>query len=180
MLTLLYVLLGLVLVGALIIIVYAKTKATDNSQIVVSEKTPLCLESLTDEEAIFSVQMPLRNTGKEDGVMLDVFARAFLPQEQFSEAVCFTHVETVDRRRNDNYFEAMILPSGAETMLVVTLRYVAQNKKKMRDIMENMVDMDVAMYLNGAGRRDTYVKKAFFTIFATDIKTLVRGAKDHD
>jgi len=176
MLTLFYLLIGLCILGFLVMVIYAKMMPTDNSTIVVAEKTALKLESLTEREAIFSLQMPLRNTGEQDSAITDVLARPYLPQEQFPDAVCYAHVETTDRRRNDNYFEALILPAHTERMLVVTLHYVAQTGKSMRSIMENMVDMDVAVYYDGVGRKACYTKKNFFTVQAIEIKALVGGA----
>jgi hypothetical protein len=176
MVNLLYLLIGLCILGALVMIIYAKLMPTDNSTIVVSEKTALKLESLTDHDAVFSVQMPLRNIGEQDSAITDVLARPYLPQEQFPDAVCYGHVETTDRRRNDNYFEALILPAHTERMLVVTLHYVATNSKSMKSILSNMVDMDVAIYYDGVGRKACYTKKAFFTVQAVEIKALVGGA----
>lgn len=174
---LLEILLGLCVLGALVIIVYAALKPSDNTIIDLSEKTPLKLESINEKEAVFSLEVPMRNIGEQDAAITDVFARPYLPQEQFPEAVCYGHVETTDRRRNDNYFEALILHAGKERMLIVTLRYVAACNKPMQEILRNMVDMDVALYINGVGRKALYVKKEFFTVFATDVKTLVGGAE---
>lgn len=174
---LLEILLGLCILGALVIIVYAALKPSDNTILDLSEKTPLKLESINEKEAVFSLEVPMRNIGEQDAAITDVFARPYLPQEQFPEAVCYGHVETTDRRRNDNYFEALILNAGQKRMLIVTLRYVAACNKPMKEILQNMVDMDVAIYINGVGRKALYVKKEFFTVFATDVKTLVGGAE---
>ncbi len=86
MLNLLYVLIGLGILGLLVMIVYAKLKPTDNSTIVVAEKTALQLESMSDKDAVFSLQMPLRNIGEQDSAITDVLARPYLPQEQFPDA----------------------------------------------------------------------------------------------
>ncbi len=176
MLNLLYVLIGLGILGLLVMIVYAKLKPTDNSTIVVAEKTALQLESMSDKDAVFSLQMPLRNIGEQDSAITDVLARPYLPQEQFPDAVCYGHVETTDRRRNDNYFEALILPAHKERMLVVTLHFFAATGKSMKSILENMVDMDVALYFDGVGRKACYTKKVFFTVQAIEVKALVGGA----
>lgn len=177
MLNLLYFLIGLCVLGLVVIIVYAKQVPTDNSVVAVADRSALKLESLSNTEAVFSVEMPLRNTGEQDSAITDVVARPYLPQEQFPDAVCYGHIETTDRRRNDNYFEALILPAHKERMLVVTLHYLAAVPKSMKTIMENMVDMDVAIYMDGVGRKACYTKKFFFTVQAIEIKALVGGAE---
>ena len=172
------ILVGLCILGALVIIVYAALKPSDDTSIAVEERRPLKLESISAEEAVFSTQMPLRNEGAEDAAILDILARPYLPEEQFPDAVCYGHVETTDRRRNDNYFEALILKKHTERTLVVTLRFIARNGKNIKDVLEHMVDMDTCIYCSGLARKDMYVKKFFFTEMGVDISKLVGGAEN--
>ncbi|MEG1159997.1 MAG: hypothetical protein RSC56_04245 [Acidaminococcaceae bacterium] len=170
---------GLVALAALgfaVIVVYAWTKATDDTKILAAKRTPLVLESMTATEAVFSLGMPLVNDGKEEAAILDVFVRPYLPQEQFDAATVFGHVETADRRRSDNYFEALMLKSKGVKPLIVTLRFVANNGLTIKEALAHMVDMDAAVYYNGLARKDIYIRKTFFTIMGEEIRTLVGGA----
>jgi len=60
---------------------------------------------------------------------------------------------------------------------LLPLHYLAAAPKSMKTIMENMVDMDVAIYMDGVGRKACYTKKFFFTVQAIEIKALVGGAE---
>ena len=103
----LYILGGIILFLLLVIVlicIYAFFKATDDTTIMVEKKTALKLERISDSEAVFSTEFPMINRGKEDAAILDVFARPYLPQEQFNAATVFGHIETSNRRLNDNNF----------------------------------------------------------------------------
>ena len=102
--------------------------------------------------------------------------RPYLPREQFPDAMCWGRLELDTARRDDNYFEAVIMNPGVERTLVVTLFFEARNGKNIRDTLRHMVDMDLCIYLTGVGRKDHYVRKAFETIYAEDVKKLVGGA----
>lgn len=174
-----YLIMGIILliiVGAAVIIIYAWMKPTDNTRVLTEKRTGLKLSSLTDKEAIFFTEMPLSNTGVEDAAIIDVFARPYLPQEQYKQAIVYSNVETLQRRRNDNYFEAVILQKKSEIPLVVTLRFVANSGYDIKEAMKNMVDMDVAIYYNGMARKEIYIRKDFFTIKSEEISALIGGA----
>ena len=68
--------------AAILICIYAVRKKSHDTRIVVEEITSPKLEKLTDQEAVLSVTMPLRNLDPEIGVAMDVFARPYLPQEK--------------------------------------------------------------------------------------------------
>lgn len=165
----------LVLAFALICI-YAFYKGTDDTNILVKKMSPLKLESISETEAVFTTELPMVNTGTEDAAILDVFPRPYLPQEQFDAATVFGHIETPNRRRSDNYFEAMILKADSQCQLILTLRFVANDGRNIRDALRDMVDMDVAIYFNGLARKDIYIRKVFITLMGEQIRTLVGGA----
>jgi len=168
----------LAIVGAIVIVVYAWRKPTDNTSVLTDERTALKLASLTDKEAIFTTEMILNNSGVEDAAVTDVFARPYLPQEQYNQATVYGHVEALNRRRNDNYFEALILHAKSQRPLILTLRFVANEGYDIKDAMKNMVDMDVAVYYNGMARKEIYIRKNIFTVMSTEISDLVGGSKN--
>ena len=166
----------LVIAGAIVIIIYAWRKPTDDTKVLTEERTALKLINITDNEAIFTTEMVLCNSGVEDAAITDVFARPYLPQEQYDQATVYSHVETQNRRRNDNYFEAVILKKRTKIPLIITLRFVANKGYSIKSAMKNMVDMDVAVYYNGMARKEMYIRKAFFTVKSTEISDLLGGA----
>ncbi|MDD4320473.1 MAG: hypothetical protein PHH31_02845 [Acidaminococcaceae bacterium] len=176
---LIMVLICLAIAGAIVIIIYAWMKPTDKTSVLTSKRTVLQLTSLTDKEAVFITEMPISNTGVEDAAITDIFARPYLPQEQYKQATVYSNVETSNRRRNDNYFEAFILQKKSQVSLIVTFRFVANTGYDIKEAMKNMVDMDVAIYYNGMARKEIYIRKDFFTVKSAEISALVGGA-DND
>ena len=177
----LYILGGIVIFLVLVFVlicIYAFFKGTDDTSVMVEKKTALKLEKISDTEAVFSTEFPMINRGKEDAAILDVFARPYLPQEQFNAATVFGHIETSTCRRNDNYFEALILKADTQCQLILTLRFVANNGMNIREALQQMVDMDVAVYYNGLARKNIYIRKAFLTINGETIRNLVGGAEN--
>ena len=85
-------------------------------------------------------------------------------------------MEKSDRRRDDHYFEALVLKEWSEWKLIVTLTLHARNGRDMRDILKRMVDMDAAVFVCGVGRKAHYVRKFFFTVFADELKKMAGGA----
>jgi hypothetical protein len=168
----------LAIIGAIVIVIYAWRKPTDDTSVLTDKRTALKLANLTDKEAIFTTEMILKNSGVEDAAIIDVFARPYLPQEQYNQATVYGHVETLNRRRNDNYFEALILQAKSQRPLILTLRFVANEGYDIKDAMKNMVDMDVAVYYNGMARKEIYIRKNIFTVMSTEISALVGGSKN--
>ncbi|WP_462304880.1 hypothetical protein [Acidaminococcus massiliensis] len=176
MINVILLILGLCVLGLLVMIVYAALKPTDATRVVVEEKTLLKLEYLDHDKAVMSFEVPLRNKSPESAAVTDCFVRPYLPQEQFPDAWCTGNVEKSDRRRNDHYFEALVLKEWSEWTLIVTLTLRARNGKDMREILNRMVDMDAAIFVCGVGRKAHYVRKYFFTVFADELKKLAGGA----
>ena len=176
MINVILLILGLCVLRLLVMIVYAALKPTDDTRVVMEEKTPLKLESLDHDKAVLSFEVPLRNKSAESAAITDCFVRPYLPQEQFPDAWCEGNAEKSDRRRSDHYFEALVLKEWSEWKLIVTLTLRARNGKDMREIITRMVDMDGAVFVCGVGRKAHYVRKFFFTVFADELKKLAGGA----
>jgi hypothetical protein len=176
MLNFIYLVLGLCVLGALFLIVYAYLKPTDNTRVVVEERSALKLDSIDRDKAVFSFVVPLRNTSNQIAAVTDAFVRPYLPQEQFPDAICWGYVEKENARRSDNYFEAVVVNDNTELNLIVTFVLKARNGKDIREVLQHMVDMDACIYITGVGRKNHYVRKAFVTLYGTDITKLVGGA----
>lgn len=168
---------AIAILGIIVIVVYAHIKGTGDSVVMTKDRTALKLEKLTDKEAVFSTECSMVNIGSQDCTILDVFARPYLPQEQYNEATVFANVETTDRRRSDNYFEAMLLPIGSERRLILTLRFEANKGQTITKALKKMVDMDVAIYHDGTSRKSLYTKRAYTTFFSKEFQDLVGGEK---
>jgi hypothetical protein len=175
MLNFIYLILGLCVLGALVMIVYAYLKPTDNTCVVPDERTALKLEAIDHDKAVFSFLVPMRNTSDQIAAVTDAFVRPYLPQEQFPDAVCWGRLELETARRDDNYFEAVIMNPNDERNLVVTLVLQARNGKDIREVLRHMVDMDVCIYITGVGRKEHYVRRAYITVYGADMANLAGG-----
>ena len=133
MLNFIYLILGLCVLGALVMTVYAFLKPTDDTHVCVDERSALKLEKIETDRAVFSFTVPMRNTSNQIAAITDAFVRPYLPREQFPDAMCWGRLELDTARRDDNYFEAVIMNPGVERTLVVTLFFEARNGKNIRD-----------------------------------------------
>ena len=80
MINVILLILGLCVLGLLVMIVYVALKPTDDTRVVMEEKTPLKLESLDHDKAVLSFEVPLRNKSGESAAITDCFVRPYLPQ----------------------------------------------------------------------------------------------------
>ena len=175
MLNVIFLILGLCVLGAIVMIVYAFLTPTDDTRVCVDEKTPLELESMDADKAVFTFTVPMRNTSNQIAAVTDAFVRPYLPQEQFPDAVCTADLERSNARRNDHYVEACVMNPNTEVTLIITLTFQARNGRRIQDVLRQMVDMDICVYITGVGRKAHYVRRAFITLYGADISKLVGG-----
>lgn len=175
---LLYILggfIGLCILGILAIVIFGKLRGNADLQVMVNEASGLKLIDINNEKALFTMEVPIKNFGSQESAVVDIFARPFLPQEQFKDAVVYTHLENIEARRNDNYFEAVLVPSGVKKDLIITLEFVVRNGKNIKEVLSDMVDMDIVVYIDGSARKGLYIHKGYITIMGEQIKSLVGG-----
>lgn len=171
---------ALAVVGIAVIVIYANfVVGTDKTEIDTKQKTPLKLLSINDKEAIFETEMLITNAGPELGTVSDCFARPFLPYQYFDKATVLADVECAEDRRSDHYFEALLVEKDEVARIIVTLHFLAKEGLTICEALKDMVDMDVAMYVNGSGRKELYIKTFFATFSGEEISKLVGGA-EHD
>ena len=73
----------------------------------VEKRSKLVLDSATADSMTFSFRLPFRNRGSQQGTMMDVFARPWLPCEQYSAAELTTKVTAASRPRDDGYSDRL-------------------------------------------------------------------------
>lgn len=166
---------GVCILGIVVMMVFAKLRGNANVQVITKELTGLKLLSIDENKALFTMHIPIKNLGSQESAVVDAFARPFLPQEQFKDAVAYAYLENSEARRNDNYFEAVLIPAGVKKDLIITLEFVARNNKNIKEVLSDMVDMDIAIYVDGSARKGLYVHKGYITIMGEEIKLLVGG-----
>ncbi|HIU64007.1 MAG TPA: hypothetical protein IAB06_03060 [Candidatus Avacidaminococcus intestinavium] len=158
--------------------IYSKFVPKDDTNIQVEKRTPLVLEKITEKEALLSTEFVIENPTREETIIMDVFARPYLPQEQFDRVIVSAHIERISERRNDSYFEASVLQEHSNWPLIMTLKFTSRYDESITKALADMVDMDVALYFDGILRKYVHTRKTFTTFTREEIKKAVGGAKN--
>ena len=80
MLNFIYLILGLCVLGALVMTVYAFLKPTDDTHVCVDERSALKLEKIETDRAVFSFTVPMRNTSHYGCVCASLSAAGTVPR----------------------------------------------------------------------------------------------------
>ena len=131
----------------------------------VSKRSKLVLDSLTADAATFSFSLPFRNRGSQQGTLVDVFARPWLPYEQYSAAELTTKVTAASNPRDDGYWEAALFPTDEleRDIALVFLRFDARGGD-IREAMAQMVDLPLNIVYQVIGRTDWYMAKVLMEV----------------
>ena len=100
--------------------------------------------------------------------------RIYLPLEQYSDVLLRGKVNREGYLREDDYFEAMLVPAGTGEKFVLRFEAYAKNGKSLEEAMENIPDVDVALFADCRGRRELYTVKEYFTLTADEMRALVK------
>lgn len=139
------------------------------------KRSPVRLVSLTDDEFRFEFDVPYANPGTGEGIFLDAFARVYLPDEQYNGALLRGRVNHSTRPREDDYFEAMLIPPGSKDYLTMKFDLVPRNgKKTAKEAVLTMPDVEVALYVARRGRGPLFYDKENILITGEELKALVK------
>ncbi len=162
LMTIVGVLVGLLILGVIIVGVY------------ISMQGDAVLEKVYADRIDFSLEVPFDNVGKQEGTILDAYMRIYLPQEQYGDVLLRGKVNREGYLRDDDYFEAMLVPAGTGEKFVLRFEAYAKNGKSLEEAMENIPDVDVALFADCRGRRELYTVKEYFTLTADEMRALVK------
>ncbi len=143
----------------------------------VPNRSKLVLESETNDKMTFSFRLPFRNRGSQQGTMMDLFARPWLPCEQFSAAELTTQVTSALSPRNDGYWESALFPMEKidRDVAIVRLRFDAKGRD-IRQAMEHMVDLPLNVVYQVIGRSDWYMAKVLLELPIEEFQLAIQGA----
>ena len=71
--------------------------------------TPLKVEDMDRESVVLSFTIPIVNTGRQIGTIMDAFVRTYLPFEQYDKASVTATLTAADTPRDDGYWQAFIM-----------------------------------------------------------------------
>lgn len=143
----------------------------------VANRSKLVLESESADNMVFSFRLPFRNRGSQQGTMMDVFARPWLPREQFSAAELTTKVTAESSPREDGYWEAALFPMDKidRDVAIISLRFDAHGGD-IRQAMEQMVDLPLNVIYQAIGRSDWYMAKVMVELPIEEFQIAMKGA----
>jgi len=155
---LLIVLLIIVVVAVVGVGLFIVKQGNSHFKFIVDQRTDFTLTGITKAEAAFSATVPFINNGTQDGTLMDVFPRHFLPSEQF-DAVDTDSRLTLDRaNRNDGYWEAYIVPTTTGGSIILTVKFTAKSGD-IKAALKDMVDMPIDIIYQVVDRGPWYLAK---------------------
>lgn len=174
LLTIIEALIALIILGVIVIGGYISIQGDAVMRLLTKERTQAALDKKAAERVDFSLEVPFDNIGKQEGTILDAYMRIYLPQEQYSDVLLRGKVNLKNHLREDDYFEALLVPAGTGDKFMLRFEAYAKNGKSIKEAMANIPDVDVALFADCRGRRELYTAKVFFTLTADEMRALVK------
>ena len=174
MLFIIEIIAGLFLLGVVAVAVFIMMQPKHRFVFDVKNRTKAELTDKTDNKLCFSVDVPFTNEGGDEGLVLDAFMRIYLPQEQYDKALVRGKINLKDVPRDDDYFEAVVMPKGGNTTMTAKFELTPMHGANLKEAVNGLPDFDVAMFWECRGRENLYTVKKFITISADEVKALLK------
>lgn len=167
------ILLALVVLGVAVVAAYIWMQGDAKMFFDMKKRTAAVKVSETDERLDFEVELDYKNIGKQEATLIDAYMRIYLPQEQYDDVLLRGKVNLKGVLRDDDYFEAVLVPAGTGKTMVLRFEAYAKNGKTISEALANVPDVDVALLVECRGRGALYTEKKYFTLTAEEMRALV-------
>lgn len=174
----LWIVLFLVVAVVLAVVIYICLQGEHDVRFLPQNKSTLTCEYIDKDRAIFSLSIPYKNFGKQEGIMTDAFVRVLLPKEQFDLAKIIGHFENSEARRDDDYMEAFIVRISEKGNFILTLEIIPNNSFSIDEILQNMVDFTIDIYYEVTGRTYPMIRKASLTLLLEEFQQAAAKGAD--
>ena len=174
MLCILEILVALVVLAVIVVGVYIKAQGDAEMLVEVGKRTTAVKVAEDGERLDFEIEVPYRNAGKQEGTIIDAYMRIYLPQEQYADVLLRGKVNLKGVKRDDDYFEAVLVPEGTGKTLLLRFEAYAKNGKTIAEAINGMPDVDIALYADCRGRGALFTVKEFLTLSAEEMRALVK------
>jgi hypothetical protein len=168
--TAVYVLLAAALLLAAAVCVYIAAQGDEAVAILPKEREKLSCDLIDERRAVFSLKVPFANAGRQDGIVLDAFARPLLPREQFDLGLLSARLEREAARRGDGYLEAFIARAGMRGNFILTMEFVPQEGVSVSELFAGMVDITIDLYCSLVGRGAPKIRKTALRLPLEEIR----------
>lgn len=172
--TIIGVLVALVIVGCAVVALYIAVQGDAEMRLLTKKRTEAVKVSEAGDRLDFELKVPFDNIGKQEGTILDTYMRIYLPQEQYDDVLLRGKVNLEGVLRDDDYFEALLVPDGTGKNLVLRFEAYARKGKSLKEALGNVPDVDVALFADCRGRRELYTVKEYFTLTAEEMRAMVK------
>ena len=164
---------GLAVLGFLALMLYAHMQPTKNVKFDVEKRTKAKLTSATADKICFEVEVPYHSYGKDESTILDAFVRPYLCQEQYDGALLRGKVNKLGVPREDDYFEACLVPPKTQDALVCKFELTPLHAADAYEALRGMPEVDVALYVEERGRKALYDSKYVMTLTPEELQALL-------
>ncbi len=162
------VLLILVLGAVIGIWLFIANQGDAHFKFVVDQRTDFKLTGITQDSATFSTTVPFINNGTQDGTLMDVFPRHFLPYEQYDAVDTDARLTLDCANRSDGYWEAYIVPKNTGGSIILTVKFTAKSGD-IKAALAEMVDMPIDIVYQVVARSPWYIDKDRLVMTADEI-----------
>lgn len=165
---------AVIVVAVVIVYMFIQAQGDADMQVDVAKRTTSVKVSESGKRVDFEVELDYRNVGKQEGTILDAYMRIYLPQEQYDDVLLRGKVNLKNVKRDDDYFEAVLVPANTGKTLLLRFEAYAKNGKTIAEALANIPDVDIALYLDCRGRGPLFTVKKFITLTAEEMRALVK------
>ena len=167
------IILALVVLGVAVVAAYIWMQGDAKMFFDVKKRTAAVKVNETEKRLDFAVELDYKNVGKQEATLIDAYVRIYLPQEQYDDVLLRGKVNLKDVLREDDYFEAVLVPAGTGKTMVLRFEAYAKNGKTIAEAMANIPDVDVALIVECRGRGALYTEKKYITLTAEEMRGLI-------
>lgn len=141
-----------------------------------ARRTQLLLTEETSDSMKFEFRLPFRNRGAQQGTLMDVIARPWLPSEQYDAAEIRTQVTIASALRDDGYWEAALFPMDKidHDVAVIRMQFIAK-KGGIRGAMGEITDVPVNVIYQVVGRGEWYLAKVMLTLTSEEFAAAIHA-----
>ncbi len=141
-------------------------------------RSQLVLEQETADQMVFSFSVPFRNRGSQQGTLMDVFVRPWMPKEQFSAAELTTQVTVASTPRSDGYWEATLFPNEKleSDVAVIKLKFRTSGGD-IRQAMDKIVDLPLNIIYQVVARAEWYLSKTMLELPVEEFHAAMQNSR---
>lgn len=157
---------------AVLLLLHPLIQGDEKFVIETQKHTPLKVLERGSNFLVVSTNIPYSNYGKQICMVLDIFPRVLLPQEQYDKATVTAHLEQAHAPRADEYFEAFMVYPNKTGDLTLTLRFFSP-LLSIEDSLKDIFDVTINIYSNGIGRNEMFIRKTGLVVQKEELVAII-------